>query len=1444
MPARDPAMADTARQQPRASPAPNFAAARPEGVCVVGVGASAGGLDACKRFLKALPDAPGMVFILVQHLDPTHASMLVELLQEATPMRVVEATDGMGLEANHLYVIPPGVYLSVKAGTLHLSAPREPRGARLPFDFLLNSLAASVGERTVCVILSGTGADGSVGLRAVKAAGGLVIVQAPADAEYDGMPRSAIASGQVDLVLPVDEIAQALQKYRDTLDAPLLQDGLTQITELLRMKTPHDFTLYKPGTLERRIARRMGIAGLAADDIAGYLKILNDDEKERDHLVADLLINVTNFFRDPKIFDTLAAIIIPELMTNVEKPVRVWVAGCSSGEETYSLAMLFHEHHKIGNTGLKLQIFASDVDAEAVAIAREGFYPLTIEAHVSAARLTRFFSKEENGYRVSPELRNHIIFAVQDVLAAPPFSKLDFISCRNLMIYLRPQAQAKVISIFNFALRKNGILLLGSAEAVGPPDGRFAVISKPARLYRKIASGGMADLTVPTSEADSLRAATRLGSERLAPRSADIAEFCKRLVLEAYAPVAILINLRLECLYSFGPTEQYLRVAPGYPTHDLLAMMRPALRARVKTAIGEATKNNARIVVPGGRVVRAGQSTPFNIDVKPVTQDGEPLLLICFVDQPEPNRRPSTSMQPNDPASVSELEHELAAVKRDLQAALQSVEMSTQEQNAINEEALSVNEEYQSTNEELLTSKEELQSLNEELTALNSQLQETLERSRMTSNDLQNVLYSTDVATLFLDPNLNIRFFTPATRLLFTLIPGDVGRPLADLHSLAADDALLDDARRVLANFAPIEREVLTVDGTWFNRRILPYRTHDDRVAGVVITFTDITDRKNISMSLQAAQRSAEQANIAKSRFLAAASHDLRQPMQTLTLLNALLAKVVDGSRAKGLLKKLDDATTAMTGILNSLLDINQIDSGIIQPEFEDFPIGVLLHKLGEEFAEVAAAGGLLLRVVSSRLYIRTDPKILEQMLRNLLSNALKYTTVGTVLMGCRRRGAMLLIEIWDTGIGIPQAELAAIFDEYHQVDNIARERSLGLGLGLSIVQRLGNLLGHKVSVRSVHKKGSVFAVEAALAAAPSALAPLPQVAEHDVTLPQAKLGKILVIEDDPDIRQLLELFLTEEGHKVAVARDGAAAVTLMASSVMVPDIILADYNLPNGFNGLQIAAKLRDMLGRLVPVVIITGDISSETMRTIAHAACLQMNKPIKLMELNEVIQGLFDSGAPLLAVTAPATSGLTHDVPGNIYVVDDDPSIRDSMQAVFEAEGRHVEVFADGEAFIQAHPVDRQGCVLVDGRLPGMSGLELLEALRTTYPQLGAVMITGQGDVKMAVQAMRAGALDFIEKPVRHDELLACVNRAFEQPTDIVQSTERRDDAAARIGLLTARQHQIMDRVLSGQASKNIAADLGISQRTVENHRASIMQKTNTRSIPELVRLALTAG
>ena len=446
------------------------------------------------------PMAIGMAFILVQHLDPTHESMMVELLAGHTAMKVLQAADGMRIERDHLYVIPPGAYLSVAEGALHLVAPKARHGARLPFDFLLHSLAEDYGARAVCVVLSGTGADGSLGLKAVKEKGGLVIAQDPEEAGYDGMPRSAIATGGVDHVLPVAGHAAALSAYRDELaraGAPRWFDGhgsarrtcCPASSNSCATKTAHDFTLYKHGTLQRRIERRMAMAGI---ERRRYRPLSGDcwqaTNAELELLAKDLLINVTSFFRDPKVFDALAETIIPELVRDqtLDQPLRIWVAGCSTGEEAYSLAMLFREQIAAEKRNIKLQVFASDVDADAIAAAREGLYPETIEADVSPERLARFFTKEDHGYRVSPELRAAVVFTVQDVLADPPFSRLDLVSCRNLLIYLGPEAQAKVISLFHFALRQGGILLLGSAETVGNCEGRFEVVSKPERLYRTI----------------------------------------------------------------------------------------------------------------------------------------------------------------------------------------------------------------------------------------------------------------------------------------------------------------------------------------------------------------------------------------------------------------------------------------------------------------------------------------------------------------------------------------------------------------------------------------------------------------------------------------------------------------------------------------------------------------------------------------------------------------------------------------------------------------------------------------------------------------------------------------------------------------------------------------------------------------------------------------------
>lgn len=1451
------AVAANARAGKRSMPVSKLATAS-DGFAVVGVGASAGGLDACRKMVRALPKNNGMAFILVQHLDPTHESMMVGLLTAFTSMKVVQATDGMLIERDHLYVIPPGAYLSVLGGAIHLSQPEARHGARLPFDFLLHSMADEYGKRAVCVVLSGTGTDGSAGLKAIKANHGLVIVQDPKEAGYDGMPRNAIITGLADHVLPVDEIAEKLVEYSRGLRLTFAEDGevlpeppvdlVPEIIELLRDKTAHDFTLYKRGTLKRRIERRMTLSPNEISDMGQYLDILHNDAQEREFLSQDLLINVTSFFRDRAVFDLMADRIVPELVgkQSPDHPLRIWIAGCSSGEEAYTLAMIFREEVADAGHNIKLQIFASDVDPEAVATAREGLYPFSIEADISTERLARFFKREEQGYRVTPELRAAVVFTVQDILIDPPFSRLDLITCRNLLIYLGPEAQARAISIFHFSLREGGTLLLGGSETITNIEGRFKVIAKPERIYRKIGEERAESFGFSLSPASGMRVPARPVQGHTPSRQAALADLCRRQVMDTYAPAAVLINHKHECLHSVGPIDRYLHVAPGHPTHDLLSMARQGLASKLRSAIQRAIRENTSIVVAGGRVDHNGDNIRFRIDVQPVPSDVDDLLLVCFIDEPKHEQSVHHPVTPLETSRVAELELELDVVRAELQDALRDLEISSEDQKAINEEALSVNEEYQSTNEELLTSQEELQSLNEELTALNSQLQETLERQRTTSNDLQNVLYSTDVATLFLDIHLNIRFFTPATKSLFNVIPSDIGRPLADLHSLTADHELPADSRKVLETLVPIEREVEALSGVWFIRRILPYRTHEDGVEGVVITFTDISDRKRVAGALEAAKHQADLANMAKSRFLAAASHDLRQPLQTLALLQGLLAKTVVGAAEKQLVARLDGTLGAMSSMLNTLLDLNQIEAGTVSAEMVTFPIDDLLHRLRDEFSYTAEAQDLSFHVVSCGLSVHSDPHLLGQMIRNLLSNALKYTATGKVLLGCRRHNDMLTVQVLDTGIGIPKEEYVAIFEEYHQLDNEARERGRGLGLGLSIVRRLGAMLGHNIRVSSQLGRGSVFSVDVAFAASEGlkeAAPPLKVIAEVPVAEIQ-RGGTILVVEDDAEVRELLELLLVSEGHRVATAPDGLAGLDMVKRGAVRPDLLLADYNLPNGMDGLQVAARLRAKLHWDVPVIILTGDISTTTLRNIALQNCVQLNKPVKLVELTQTILRLLPvaRAAAVPHEPHPVLAGAEVALP-TVYVVDDDAHIRSAIRSVLENEGRTVIDFSTCEAFLDAYHPGGEACLLVDAYLPGMSGIDLLRQVKEMEYQLPAIMITGNSDVPMVVEAMKAGALDFIEKPIGAAALIAGIDHAMELSRDESKLHVWRQSAVDHLAGLTSRQREIMDMVLAGHPSKNIAADLGISQRTVENHRAAIMKKTGSKSLPALARLAVAA-
>jgi two-component system, chemotaxis family, CheB/CheR fusion protein len=708
-------------------------------------------------------------------------------------------------------------------------------------------------------------------------------------------------------------------------------------------------------------------------------------------------------------------------------------------------------------------------------------------------------------------------------------------------------------------------------------------------------------------------------------------------------------------------------------------------------------------------------------------------------------------------------------------------------------------------------------------------------------------------ALIVLDAKLHVIFANRAFYRAFNVISEEtIGQHIADVGDHRLDvPALRDFLGLFQAEEVAIEDYEIEIELPALGRRVLllsaekirgePEATHE-----IVVTIDDVTERKRAETTLKSAKWHAERANLSKSRFIAAASHDLRQPLQTLSLVRGILAKKIKDKKdneALMLVARLNETADALSGMLDALLDINQLEAGSVRPERVDFPINDLLERLRIEFAYHAQAHGLLWHVVPCRLSIWSDPRLLEQMIRNLLSNAVKHTECGKILLGCRRRGDKLRIEVWDTGTGIPRNQLRAIFEEFHQLDNPVREHNRGFGLGLSIVQRLANLLGHSVDVQSRPGKGSVFAVE------------VPLGGEQPATLPRRRRSRavhntgrhaaILVVEDDPSIREMLALLFTSEGHRTVAAADGKQALALARTTIR-PDIVVAGHSLPNGMTGLQVIAGVREALGHELPAVILTGDISTDTMREITRRGCVQRNKPIRAEELTHLIQSLLTEPRQRTAQADPLPQAKSKGdvLRPIIFVVDDESSVREAMRGLLEEEGWAVEVYSSGEAFLEAYRAGREGCLVVDARMPRMGGLELLERLKTEGSGPPAIVITGHGDIRLAVRAMKAGAMAFLEKPVQYDELVVNIERALELTRNSAALSSLREAAARRIAGLTSRERQVVEMVVAGNPNKQIAYVLGISQRTIETHRATAMKKIGARTLSELIHLTIAGS
>ena len=679
-----------------------------------------------------------------------------------------------------------------------------------------------------------------------------------------------------------------------------------------------------------------------------------------------------------------------------------------------------------------------------------------------------------------------------------------------------------------------------------------------------------------------------------------------------------------------------------------------------------------------------------------------------------------------------------------------------------------------------------------------------------------------------------------------------VGQHLTDVGGRRLDiSALHDFLDLTQAEDAAIEDYEIEIELPALGRRVLllnaeKIRGEPEATCEIVVAIDDVTERKRAETALKSAKWHAERANLGKSRFLAAASHDVRQGLQTLSLVRGILAKKLMDKKDEEALKliaALNKTAGALTGMLDTLLDINQLETGIVHPEKVNFPINDMLEQLRIEFAYHAQAHGLLWHVVPCRLSIWSDPRLLEQIIRNLLSNAVKYTERGKILLGCRRRGDKLRIEVWDTGVGIPEGELHAIFAEFHQLDNPARERSRGLGLGLAIVQRLGHLLEHSIDVHSRPGKGSVFAVEAPLGREQSEK--LPQGRQSHTVQNSGCDAAILVVEDDPSMREMLALLFKSQGHRAAAAVDGKQALALARGSIR-PDIVVAGYNLPNGMTGLQVIADVREALGRQIPAVILTGDISTDTMREITRQSCMQRSKPVRAEELTHLIQSLLtERRQPTVRAGSPPQAESKGDMlQPTIFVVDDEGSVREAMRELLQEERWSVEVHSNGEAFLEAYRPGREGCLVVDARMPRIGGLELLERLKAEGGGPPAIMITGHADIRLAVRAMKAGAMAFLEKPIQYDELVVNIERALELTRNSAALSSLREAAARRIADLTARERQVVEMVVEGNPNKQIAYVLGISQRTVETHRATAMKKIGARSLSELIHLTIAGS
>ncbi len=1218
---------------------------------IVGVGASAGGLEAFSNLLHCIGPRPcGMAFVFIQHLDPTHTSFLREALAKTTDMPVEQAEDGLCVEPNHVYVIPPNTCLGIRDGLLTLSPrPDDTKGLHLPVDFFLRELAAERGSRAIGVVLSGTASDGTEGLRAIKEASGITFAQEPTSAKFNGMPRSAVEAGVVDFCLPIPELAPELLRLSQHPyivapespppghDAALLQ----QIFSLVQDATHVDFGEYKSPTFERRLARRMALGHV--DTIEAYLTVLRDTPDEVLALYEDTLIHVTSFFRDPDVFEHLKTTVFPAILKSKSEtaPIRMWVAGCATGEEVYSLGIALVEF--LGKSSRPVQIFGSDVSSKAIEAARDGLYPDSALREVSDDRRRRYFTKAERGHRINKSIRDLCVFVQHDLARDPPFSKLDLVSCRNVLIYFDQALQKRVLATFHYALSQPGFLLLGRAENISGFKQLFQALDKTHKIFMR------------TDVPSALRFARRSEMKRPepAPRSQgparetgdapplDLSKRLDRLLLARYAPPGVVVNEKMEILQFRGQTGAFLQPAPGEPQNNVIQMARDGLAMTLRATMTKAKKALVPVRASGIEVDQNGSKRTCDVVVIPLVRAsdaGGPLYVILFEDgAPALARRPGARQGQGktvrDKSRVPMLEHELSATKEYLQAVIAEHGRTNEDLGTANEELVSGNEELQSMNEELETAKEELQSINEELTTVNDELQNRNHEMTQVNSDLLNLLTTVDIPILILDSERRIRRFTPKARRILNVLAADVGRSFEDIRT-NIDVADLDlQIAEVIESMAMKESEVQDRDGHWYRLQIRPYKTTENRIDGAILSLFDIDALKHLVKSAQEANADAERANHTKDEFLATLSHELRTPLSSMLMRAQLLRRgSIEEDKIRQTAEAIEAGVRMQVQLIDDLLDVSRIVTGKLQMDLQPLDLARVITTAIESLSLAVERKSLTLTVdlASGEAPVFGDERRLQQIVVNLLVNAIKFTPKhGAVMASLTIADGNAIFRVEDTGIGIEPTFLPHVFNRFAQENSSSSRAYGGLGLGLAIVHHLVELHHGAVVAQSPGSgMGATFSVKLPLMQAlrgvelRSAASALTRPAVDASAL---KGLRILVVDDDRATREVIADMLEQAGAAVTLAPSSADAMKAVAHSR--PELLLCDIAMP-GEDGYAFIRKLR-ALGAArsgdIPALAFTA-LARDEDRERALAAGYQMHiaKPVDIDQFTEALLAL----------------------------------------------------------------------------------------------------------------------------------------------------------------------------------------------------------------------------